>query len=68
MLDFELNDVNNLSSGMILQATSKNANLNGATLQALQHTTVAAVDQLAAMQNGQNNDSTTVHSSQIIVW
>ena len=68
MLDFELNEIHNLLSGMILQATSENANLNGATLQTLQHTTVAAVDQLAAIQNGQNNDSTTVHSIQIIIW
>ena len=51
----------NASKGAILQATTKNSNVNAATLQALQHTTVvAAVDRPAAVQNGQNNEITTV--------
>ena len=40
---------------------TENSNVNAATQQALQRTTVvAAVDQPAAVQNGQNNEITTV--------
>ena len=47
--------------GAILQAMTKNSTINAATLQALQYTAVvAAVDQPAAVQNGQNNEITTV--------
>ena len=43
------------------KVTTKNFNVNAATLQALQHTiVVAAVDRLAAVQNSQNNEITTV--------
>ena len=53
----------NALKGAILQAMTENSNANAVTLQALQHTTVvAAVDQPIAVQNGQNNDITTVHN------
>ena len=53
----------NASKGVILQVITKNSNVNAATLQALQCTTVvAAVDQPAAVQNSQNNDITTIHN------
>ena len=51
----------NASKGVILQATTKNSTVNAVILQALQHMTVlAAVDRPAAVQNGQNNEITTV--------
>ena len=51
----------NASKGAILQAKTENSTVNAATLQALQcMTVVAAVNQPAAVQNGQNNKITTV--------
>ena len=51
----------NAFKGAILQATTENSNVNAATLQALQHTTVvAAVDGPVAVQNGQNNEITAI--------
>ena len=48
---------------VILQSTTENSNVNIAMLQALQCTTVvAAVDRPEAMQNGQNNEITTIHN------
>ena len=50
----------NSSNGVILQAMTENWNINAVVLQALQNTIVIAIDQLAAEQNDQNNDFTTV--------
>ena len=51
----------NASKGVILQATTKNSNVNAATLQTLQRTTVvAAVDRPEAVQNGHNNEITAI--------
>ena len=51
----------NALKGAILQVMTENSNVNAVMLEALQHTTVlAAVDQLAAVQNGQNNEIATV--------
>ena len=48
---------------VILQATTKNSNVNAATLQALQCTTVvAAVYRSEAVKNNQNNEITIIHN------
>ena len=53
----------NALKGVILKVTTKNSNVNAATLQAMQYMTVlTAVDRPSAVQNGQNNDTTTLHS------
>ena len=53
----------NILKELVLQAMTENSNANAAILQALQCTTeAAAVNQPAAMQNGQNNDVKTIHS------
>ena len=53
----------NALKGAILLETIENSNVNAAILQALQYTTVvAAVDRAAAVQNGQNNEITIIHS------
>ena len=52
----------NASKGAILQVTTKNSNINAATLQALQHTiVVVVVERPEAVQNNQNNEITTIH-------
>ena len=61
MLNCGENDVQTTSQE-VLQATTANFNTHTVTLQVLQHTIVVAVDQTIAVQNGQNNCSTTINS------
>ena len=51
----------NALKGVILQAMTKNSNVNAVTLQALQCITVAVALHQPAVQNGQNNEITTIH-------
>ena len=61
-LILQKNDVQNALKEAILQAMTKNSNVNAATLQALQCMTVEApMDRPAAIQNGQNNKITAIH-------
>ena len=49
--------------GVILQAPTKNYNVNAVILQALQHKRVVApVDRPEVVQNSQNNEITTIHN------
>ena len=49
--------------GEVFQATSDSTHIYAATLQVLQSTTVAVVDQPILMQNGQNNNYATLYNT-----